>query len=298
MSTRLPMRTVQAWGAVAAMCAVLLTCPGPAPAATAEGGDTGATTAGEAAPTFLQTLEPHRPIYVLHSWLLERAGTQAGYDNQEVLLQFSFRKRMVRNLYFAYTQKSFWQLYDKERSRPIRETDYNPEFFLDYPDTLGLKLLRVGLWEHESNGGDTVFDAAGNPVNRSRTWNRLYLWLERPVLRDDLTLAAKLWVVTDQKNSDFGSFGQDNPDIQEYLGSGELYGRWGGRDLGAALMLRHGWRPGTGTWRLDGWWSWNRLTGGSGSTVSLYFQVFSGFGDSLIDYNRKLSRVSLGVRFQ
>jgi hypothetical protein len=60
-------------------------------------------------------------------------------------------------------------------------------------------------------------------------------------------------------------------------------------------MLRKGTRSGTGTGRLEGWLDFRHLLGGEARGVSLYLQVFSGFGDSLIDYNREIQRVSLGV---
>lgn len=246
---------------------------------------------------FLNTLEPHRPIYIAHSWLLDDAGTARGYRDEEVLVQFSFRKRIAGPLYFAYSQKMFWQLYDKAGSRPIRENDYNPEFFLDVPQRWGLDLWRFGLWEHESNGGAAGYDAAGNPVNRSRSWNRVYVYGEQAVVPEVLRLAAKLWAVTDRRDRDTTSFGADNPDIQDYLGWGEVYAELGGRAAGATVLLRRGRLSGTATWRLEAWLGAERLFGVE-SSAAAYLQAFSGYGDSLIDYDRKVRRIALGVRFR
>lgn len=252
--------------------------------------------ASDAPRPFLQTLEPHKPIYVLHSWLLHGGGGEFGADDQELLIQFSFRKAFGAHFHFAYTHKALWQVYNEDGSRPIRENDYNPEFFLEYARLWGLDRVRFGLWEHESNGGAPAYDAEGRPINPSRTWNRVYLYMEQGVGRG-LTLAAKLWAVTDQKDSPDSSFGEDNPDIQAFLGVGELYATAKGRDGEAALMFRRGWREGTETWRLEASAPLERLFGGPPRPYRLFFQAFSGFGDSLVDYNRRVTRLSLGIAF-
>lgn len=253
--------------------------------------------AGEEPGPFLATLEPHKRIYLTHSLVLDGRLEEVGYQDREVVIQFSFRKRIVSRLYFAYSQRSFWQLYNEEGSRPIRTSDYNPELFLAFDDLWVLDRWRFGLWEHESNGGQSVYDAEGNPINLSRTWNRSYAYGEKRFGGGAFALAAKVWAVLDRKDQEYGSFGEDNPDIRDYLGSGELYGRAGGNSAGLELMFRRGTRAGTETWRLEGWYGYDRLFGGAGHRFNLYFQLFTGYGDSLIDYNRKIERISIGVSF-
>jgi phospholipase A1 len=71
------------------------------------------------------------------------------------------------DFWMGYTQVSHWQIFNAERSRPFRETNYEPDanlvFRTDY-DVLGWKarLLAIGL-VHQSNG-------RSNPLSRS--WNR------------------------------------------------------------------------------------------------------------------------------
>jgi phospholipase A1 len=80
-------------------------------------------------------------------------------------------------IWLAYTQQSFWQIFNAPQSRPFRETDYQPEVifalrpevFIDPPsfDGVAWRLLNFGL-VHQSNG-------QSDPLSRS--WNRVYAQL-------------------------------------------------------------------------------------------------------------------------
>ena len=93
----------------------------------------------------------------------------------EVTFQISFKVRLWRdilgkdlNLWFGYTQRSFWQLYNFNDSSPFRETNYEPELLLTLStrfSILGLKgrFFQLGA-NHQSNG-------QSEPLSRS--WNRI-----------------------------------------------------------------------------------------------------------------------------
>ncbi|NIW14677.1 MAG: hypothetical protein GWN31_12285, partial [Candidatus Thorarchaeota archaeon] len=97
-------------------------------------------------------------------------------SNFEVKFQFSFKVQLWEkvfwghgDLFFGYTQLSFWQLYDKDMSSPFRETNYEPEIFFKFDtdfNVLGLRnrLITIGF-NHESNG-------RGGELSRS--WNRIF----------------------------------------------------------------------------------------------------------------------------
>jgi len=89
--------------------------------------------------------------------------------NLEFKAQFSFKVPLWRkilqskiSLYAAYTQLIYWQLYAS--SAYFRESDYQPELFVDYP------LFNWNTWRlgavHQSNG---------RGGNMERTWNRIYI---------------------------------------------------------------------------------------------------------------------------
>jgi phospholipase A1/A2 len=246
---------------------------------------------------FLQSLEQHKPIYVVNSWLLNGEGSDQGYLDQELLLHVSFKRRIFWNLFFAYSHKAIWQIYDHENSRPFREHNYNPEVFLEWDSIKWIDDLRLGLIEHESNGEKLRYADDGSPVNHSRTWNRVYVF-GQTFLAPAIDLGLKLWIVTDSDDPEEGSFIVDNSDIQGYMGSGELTINLGTFPRQLSIMIRNGWKHDTETIRVDARMPLHLLTGMTDRGLDLYFQLFSGYGDTLIDYNRKITRFSAGLAFR
>ena len=75
------------------------------------------------------------------------AEKQLELDNVEATLQLSLKTKIGQrilgqgSLWLGYTQKSYWQVYNAEFSRPFRETNYDPEIIFNYPvqvDFVGL----------------------------------------------------------------------------------------------------------------------------------------------------------------
>lgn len=205
-------------------------------------------------------------------------------DRTEMVFQISAKQRLFgRDFYVAYTQKSFWQLVNTDESSPFRETNYDPEAFYRWiPDP-----KRFNHWaadfgiEHESNGREHPF---------SRSWNRLYV---APFQAKGKSLSyLKFWyrIPEKKKNSPNDVTGDDNPDITDYLGYGELnFSRQIGGDQLLSGMLRGNPQTGKGavsfTWSVpskDGWVFWG-------------VSVFHGYGESLIYYDRSITRAMIGV---
>jgi len=208
----------------------------------------------------------------------------------EAKFQISFKSRIPGGpaWYLGYTQKSFWQVYDGARSRPFRESNYNPEVFVDWQAPLVARCewtLRYGL-EHESNG---------QTVDRSRSWNRAYLWprYETPGLKASL----KLWKRFDEpgKELPLDPQGDENRRIVDYLGIFELYGDWEmSESFSVSGMFRRGRLDPAGTLQLSaftdfglGWDTWRAMA-----------QFFAGYGESLFDYNHRVRKVGIGVGFR
>ena len=222
----------------------------------------------------------HKENYLLP---LTWGNTAVSARDNELKYQFSFKQQIYDGLFFAYTQKSFWRILDQEESRPFRETNYNPELFW--------RLLRPapswGAWggdlgiEHESNG---------NREPTSRSWNRVYLapFVEYGRLRAELKLWRRL--SEERKKTPEDTTGDENPDISDFFGYGELrlayVNRWQHR---AGLMTRWNFATDKGAVQLD----YGVPTGTK--NLFVYGQFWSGYGESLIDYNRSITRYGIGV---
>ncbi|WP_051378924.1 phospholipase A [Derxia gummosa] len=247
------------------------------------------------------TFQPYRPSYILPLHVTDSVNNQpvsptravpanaGGLKAAELSFQLSFKTRLLSDLlkdgpvrggdlWFGYTQTSYLQSYNKGLSSPFRETDYEPELvFSLHPDAelagWRWRVLNLG-YAHQSNG---------RTVPLSRSWNRLYI--AAGIERGDLALIVRPWWRTPESRGD-----DDNPDIARYIGRVELQGVWSPGRQRITLTARG--TPGSddarGSVALD--WSfpiWSRLRG--------YARMFSGYGESLIDYNHRQNSLGLGV---
>lgn len=176
----------------------------------------------------------------------------------------------------SYTQRSWWQSLNSAQSSPFRETNYEPQLFIGFLTgfrfwDFTIKEMEFGL-NHQSNG---------RPEKTSRSWNRLYF--RTSVSRENFRAELKVWYrFTDPRKND------DNPLIIRYLGH---------------YQLAFGYVADRATVTLRGHYNWNNGYGNAEVGVSyrvaphmrLYVQLFSGYGESLIDYNYKQTRVGLGI---
>jgi phospholipase A1 len=219
--------------------------------------------------------EPYKPF---------RAADFAGkLSHAELEFQLGFKMKVVEtafelpvDLWFGYTQNSFWQAGNSAASSPFRETNYQPEVMLVTPlnaSILGtnLKFLNLGF-VHQSNGQSSTL---------SRSWNRFYAQVG--LERGPLSMTAKLWKRVNESIEE-----DNNPDIANYLGHGELTGtyRMDGHEFSA--MLRRNLHTKKGATQLG--WAFP-LAG----PLKGYVHAFSGYGQSLIDYNYFQRSIGAGV---
>ncbi|WP_371813829.1 phospholipase A [Diaphorobacter sp. HDW4A] len=226
------------------------------------------------------------------------ASFERPYQKQEMRLQFSVRTKLASglltsadskyrdSLWLGYTQQSSWQLFNSKISRPFRNTDHEPEIMYVYPTTAELPMgwrwryTGVGL-AHQSNG-------QSDPLSRS--WNRYYV-MTGFELPNRFTVDAKLWKRISESADD-----DNNPNIQNYIGRGELRLGWNVNQRNYLGLTARGSLngKGKGSGRID----WMHTLGegwlGGKSNLRLHASLFSGYGDSLIDYNFKRTVFSVG----
>jgi phospholipase A1 len=217
---------------------------------------------------------PYAPLFAA-------AGQPENLDDVEAKFQLSFKMRLWTTedrrwgVWAGYTQQNQWQVYNGDTSRPFRETNYMPELFVSYRPGIDLgggfqwNLLNVG-YNHQSNGRtDTL----------SRSWDRITATFGFE--RENVAVLAKAWYAFNYK--------EDNPGITDYYGYGSLTGIYKWRDHSFSLMARGNISKGKGAAELT--WMSPRLLG----PLRAYVQGFTGYGESLIDYNWNQSTIGAGV---
>jgi phospholipase A1 len=216
--------------------------------------------------------------------LFTGAGTpEQELDATEAKFQISGKLRFWTTddrrwgLWAAYTQQNQWQVYSADISRPFRETNYSPELFASFnPD------LSWGGWRWGVVNAGLVHQSNGRADPLSRSWDRLFA--DFGVERGDLVLYLRLWSrLSEDADKD------DNPDITDYYGWGELNAlyRWRGHSFSGSLRGN----PGTGKGAAQLSWFTPPVLG----PLRGYAQVFSGYGESMIDYNWRQTTVGIGI---
>ena len=244
-------------------------------------------------------LRAYKPVYLLPAfWSSDpnqlpsspnpnnTTTTAQAIDNTELKFQLSFKTKVAENVFgdngdiwMGYTQSSRWQAYNSEVSRPFRETNYEPEVMLAFRNGYSLlgwngRMTALHL-NHQSNG-------RSDPLSRS--WNRVILNVGLD--RDNWALMLRPWYRVPESNSE-----DNNPDIDDYIGRGDATVVWTRDGHTLSLTGRHSLRGGErshGSLQVDYGFPLTNLLRG-------HLQVFSGYGESMIDYNHKSTHVGLGV---
>jgi phospholipase A1 len=219
---------------------------------------------------------PYRPFRNLTDLATDLAHT-------ELVYQLSFKTKVVDtiadkpvDLWFGYTQNSFWQAGNRKASSPFRETNYQPELMAVAPldfDVLGMHASFVNLGVvHQSNGQASTL---------SRSWNRVYV--QAGLERAGWTVVGRVWKRVNEAAAD-----DNNPDIVDYLGRGDLNVTYRSNGHDVSALVRRNFSTGRGAVQLG--WAFPLAGHFKG-----YAQYFSGYGQSLIDYNYYQNVLGLGL---
>lgn len=188
------------------------------------------------------------------------------------------------HLFFAFTSQSWWQVYNKVISSPFRETDYEPEFFLLFHNDWKIGNFTNTLWDigisHQSNGQSGFL---------SRSWNRVFAHM----LFDggELVFIPKLWYRIPQKTVEYKGiiYGDDNPGIENYIGSFELLTIYGLREHRFTMLIRNNLsRHNRGAIKFT--WSYP-----ISRNLRIYTEYFNGYGDSILEYKTHTQVFGIGI---
>ncbi|AIU71259.1 phospholipase A [Hafnia alvei FB1] len=201
----------------------------------------------------------------------------------EVKFQLSLAFPIIRGiagdnsvLGMSYTQRSWWQAFNRSASSPFRETNYEPQLFVGWATDYQwgdwtLRDIETGF-NHQSNG-------RSDPTSRS--WNRVYARLMAQ--NGNFQAQIKPWYRIPESSSK-----DDNPDITKYMG---YYEAQVGYEWGESVFTAKGhynWNTGYGGGELG--WSYPMT-----KTLRFYTQLYSGYGESMIDYNFNQTRFGVGI---
>jgi len=242
------------------------------------------------------TLMAHKPNYILVA-----AYNSSGYDSDlyrqqandptismddtEAQFQVSIKMPLAVGLfdkidiYAAYTNRSFWQVYNRDQSSPFRETNHEPEAWVQFrPD------WELFGFSNTANALGIVHQSNGRAGTLSRSWNRIYA--NFIVEKENLALAFKPWHRIAEDDED-----DDNPDITDYMGHYELRAAYKWKQHVFSAMSRNNLESGFSKGAVELSWSfplWDY------PYFKGYVQYFNGYGESLIDYNHHVNKIGIG----
>jgi len=244
-------------------------------------------------------ITPHKRSYFLpityidnpNEAAFEESAIGGDLDNFEAKFQISFKAPIFTKIFnesdsihMGFTIQSYWQMYNSGISSPFRETNYQPELFYSITNDQEFegwynRIVTFGF-EHQSNGHTQLL---------SRSWNRLYA--QFVFEKDNWVVSFKPWYRIPEKDKTElnQADGDDNPDIQVFMGYFELTTvyQWESQTL-STLFRNNLQGDNKGAVQID--WSFPM-----GTRFKGYVQYFNGYGESLIDYNQPIERFGIGI---
>jgi phospholipase A1 len=253
-------------------------------------------------------LLPHKPNYFMpftyqseinqeeqerfYSGLASEEDTEydnAEFEHYEFVFQLSVKYIVAENilgkfssLAVAYTNKSFWQSYNKSVSAIFRETNHEPEIILGFKPDVKWSDHMTLAFNHQSNG---------QVGNLSRSWNRIIMSTAKVWPNRILNVRALYRMPETSKADPNDPSDNDNPDMDDYLGYGDVFylRKFGEHSVGATVRNNLNFDENKGAIELD--WTFplpGKLKG--------FVQYFNGYGESLIDYNQYQERIGIGIK--
>lgn len=213
-----------------------------------------------------------------------------GNKTDQIKTQFSFKYQFTTMfpLYIGYTQLMLWNAYNTDDSSPIRETNYNPEIFYRKDiNFLFIKYIQLIPFEHKSNG---------QPVNdKDRTLDSSGFKLGYEFKTSYLNIEI------DTKYYYLYNLGSKNDDIRHYMGSQEyriaLYPKFLKNQVTDCEEISVRFILGQQLYRNAFEYSFKIRIPFDIFSPYIYFQIWDGYGESLVDYNVRYTAYRGGLIF-
>jgi len=215
-----------------------------------------------------------------------------GSPTTKIQISFKYKITHLLDLYLGYTQDMFWDL--GKSSVPFRDINFNPDLFyrIDFPEHTFMKAIDFGIFEHDSNGKDGDTSRAWNGsfikfytivrfYNWSFNWDTKFYWFYNFAMGDynkDLREYAGFW------NTRISFINYYDPDkfvdrISLYFSffpGGKYSQRWnkGGQEIGFKFRV-----------------------GGKAFYPSIFVQLYHGYNENLLDYNKEVFAYRMGISF-
>lgn len=220
----------------------------------------------------------YRDTYFVTGVPLNEKITRSSADAS---FQISIRQRLTKSVlpfksfaYLTYTQKSFWDIY--ATSSPFRDTNYNPGLgvgkYLFYKNKLTGAIF--AQFKHESNGRDE---------EQSRSWNYLSV-SAKYYFNARFNLSGEFWLPYVD--------GENNKDLLDYRGIGYVSINY--------ISNKHLWWLSADINPRKGFGNINTTLSASfriseRSNQYIFARFFQGYGESLLDYNKYVMNIRVGI---
>ncbi len=239
------------------------------------------------------SIRPYQPTFLLPLYYSSTASSTDKFgkyfprDSSEVSVKFqiSLKSPVLKHLleydntvFIGYTQQSYWQAYTD--SPFLKTNDFKPELFwengvrFELPMGWRLQTLTPGI-VHHSNGRGSILE---------RSWNRVYV--DAQFTSQNWMVGVKPWFIIPESSLSL------NPDIEKYLGNGSLLLCHRFQDHVFSLnTYAHVYSSPS---RFSGQFTWSFPIS---ADVKGYALAFSGYGQSLLEYNQRTLGFGLGIVF-
>ena len=247
----------------------------------------------------------YQPNYVLPTHITSRINrsprspTQTSvllpdYRHEEAKFQLSLRTKLAQDVPFiggdfwiAFTQQAMWQIYNGADSKPFRNTDYQPEAIHVLPTSQGLRALPFGWqWRYTQLGLAHQSNGQSDPLSRS--WNRAFLGAGFENGNWSFTARYNQRLKEDPETD-------NNPDLVSFRGRGEFQLTWARGLQTASVLYRTSLRD-VRYGAVQAEWTYP-IFKDQPNGLRWFVQGFSGYGETLTDYNFRQTSIGAGVTF-